>query len=71
MSRFDGKVAIVTGGAGNIGAATARLLAAEGAQVTVADVSHERAEAVVDEIVAAGGVARRPSTCRIPRRWRR
>ena len=46
MSRFDGKVAIVTGGAGNIGAATARLLAAEGAHVTVADVSLERAESV-------------------------
>jgi len=58
VSRFDGKVAIVTGGAGNIGAATARLLAAEGAQVTVADVSRERAEAVVKEIVADGGVAR-------------
>jgi len=58
MSRFDGKVAIVTGGAGNIGAATARLLAAEGARVTVADVSLERADGVVAEIVAAGGAAR-------------
>ncbi len=58
MSRFDGKVAIVTGGAGNIGAATARLLAAEGARVTVADVSLERADGVVAEIVATGGAAR-------------
>jgi NAD(P)-dependent dehydrogenase (short-subunit alcohol dehydrogenase family) len=58
VSRFDGKVAIVTGGAGNIGAATARLLAAEGAQVTVADVSRERADGVVSAILAAGGAAR-------------
>jgi NAD(P)-dependent dehydrogenase (short-subunit alcohol dehydrogenase family) len=58
VSRFDGKVAIVTGGAGNIGAATARLLAAEGARVTVADVSVERAESVVAEIAASGGEAR-------------
>jgi NAD(P)-dependent dehydrogenase (short-subunit alcohol dehydrogenase family) len=58
VSRFDGKVAIVTGGAGNIGAATARLLAAEGASVTVADVSLDRADAVVTQIAAAGGTAR-------------
>ena len=58
MNRFGGKVAIVTGGAGNIGAATARRLAAEGAQVTVADVSLERADGVVAEILSAGGTAR-------------
>jgi NAD(P)-dependent dehydrogenase (short-subunit alcohol dehydrogenase family) len=58
VSRFDGKVAIVTGGAGNIGAATARRLAAEGASVTVADVSLDRAEDVVAQIADAGGTAR-------------
>jgi NAD(P)-dependent dehydrogenase (short-subunit alcohol dehydrogenase family) len=58
VSRFDGKVSIVTGGAGNIGAATARLLAAEGAAVTVADVSLDRAAALVTEITDAGGLAR-------------
>ena len=58
MNRFAGKVAIVTGGAGNIGAATARRLAAEGARVTVADMSLERAAAVVAEIVDGGGAAR-------------
>ena len=58
MSRFQGKVAIVTGGAGNIGAATVRLLAAEGARVTVADVSLDRAAELVAEIVDGGGVAR-------------
>jgi NAD(P)-dependent dehydrogenase (short-subunit alcohol dehydrogenase family) len=37
MGRFDGKVAIVTGGASGIGAATARRFATEGAAVVVAD----------------------------------
>jgi NAD(P)-dependent dehydrogenase (short-subunit alcohol dehydrogenase family) len=56
--RFGGRVAIVTGGGGNIGRATARLFAAEGAAVTVADLNHERAAAVVAEIEATGGTAR-------------
>ena len=38
MGRLDSKVAIVTGGARNIGAVYARALAAEGARVVVADV---------------------------------
>ena len=38
MGRLDDKVAIVTGGARNIGAVYARALAAEGARVVVADV---------------------------------
>lgn len=37
MTEFDGAVAIVTGGASGIGAATAALLAARGAQVAVLD----------------------------------
>jgi 3(or 17)beta-hydroxysteroid dehydrogenase len=48
--RVEGKVAIVTGGASGIGAATARLLAAEGAAVVVADVDRVRGEALVKEI---------------------
>jgi NAD(P)-dependent dehydrogenase (short-subunit alcohol dehydrogenase family) len=56
--RFAGAVAIVTGGGSGIGAATARLLAAEGASVTVADLDGPRAAAVADTIVAAGGTAR-------------
>jgi NAD(P)-dependent dehydrogenase (short-subunit alcohol dehydrogenase family) len=58
VSRFEGKVAIVTGGGSGIGRATARLLASEGAAVTVADVRAESADAVVREIAAAGGTAR-------------
>jgi NAD(P)-dependent dehydrogenase (short-subunit alcohol dehydrogenase family) len=60
--RFTGKVAIVTGGAGNIGKATAKLLAAEGAAVTVADLGVDAAAAVVAEIEAAGGTARAQAT---------
>ena len=38
MGRLDGRAAIVTGGAGGIGAATARALAKEGASVVVVDI---------------------------------
>ncbi|MEX0663337.1 MAG: glucose 1-dehydrogenase [Acidimicrobiia bacterium] len=58
MSRFEDRVAIVTGGAGAIGRATAMRLAAEGAAVTVADLDAGAAEKVVAEIVSAGGTAR-------------
>ncbi|MGF1428422.1 3-oxoacyl-ACP reductase FabG [Kitasatospora sp. LaBMicrA B282] len=57
MSRFNGKVAVVTGAAQGIGAATARLLAEEGATVAVLDLSAERAQQTVDEITAKGGIA--------------
>ncbi|WP_274651034.1 SDR family NAD(P)-dependent oxidoreductase [Paenibacillus humicola] len=52
------KVAIVTGGARGIGSATARLLALRGAAVVINYVSQrEAAEAVAEEIRAAGGRA--------------
>ena len=47
--RFDGEVAIVTGGASGIGAATARRLVAEGARVAIADIDGARAEALAKE----------------------
>jgi 3-oxoacyl-[acyl-carrier protein] reductase len=55
--RHLGAVFIVTGGGSGIGAATARRLAAEGAQVAVADVRGATAQAVAGEIEAAGGSA--------------
>jgi 3-oxoacyl-[acyl-carrier protein] reductase len=54
---LDGRVALVTGSSSGIGAATARELAARGARVAVTSRSVARAQAVVDEIVAAGGTA--------------
>lgn len=57
MGRFDGKVAIVTGAASGIGAATLRRLASEGAAVVCADIDDDRGEAVVSEVAAAGGRA--------------
>jgi NAD(P)-dependent dehydrogenase (short-subunit alcohol dehydrogenase family) len=50
VDRFTGKVAVVTGGASGIGAATARLLAHEGARVTVVDMEPTGLRAVADEI---------------------
>lgn len=55
MGRLDDKVAIVTGGARNIGAVYARTLAAEGARVVVADVLD--GSAAVQAIRDAGGEA--------------
>jgi 3alpha(or 20beta)-hydroxysteroid dehydrogenase len=50
---LDGKIALVTGAARGIGAATARLLAAEGARVVVADRREDEANAIVAELNAA------------------
>ena len=44
------RIAVITGGAGGIGAATARLFAQHGAQVVIADVDTERAEQTADAI---------------------
>ena len=55
--RVANKCALVTGAASGMGAATARLLAREGAKVAVADMLEPEGRAVVAEIAAAGGTA--------------
>ena len=57
MTRFEGKTALVTGGASGIGRATASRLAAEGAHVFIADLNEELADQAVAEVRAAGGNA--------------
>jgi 2-hydroxycyclohexanecarboxyl-CoA dehydrogenase len=48
--RLEGRTALVTGGASGIGAATARRLSAEGANVAVADIQEERAREIAGEL---------------------
>ncbi len=49
-----GKVAIVTGGGSGIGEATARMLAAEGVNIVVADLNMEAATKVAESITSEG-----------------
>ncbi|MDA8752667.1 SDR family oxidoreductase [Halieaceae bacterium] len=53
----EGRVVIITGAGGGLGAAHARVCAAEGAYVVVNDINEAAANAVVGEIIAAGGKA--------------
>ena len=50
MARFDGKVAVITGGASGIGLATTRRIVAEGGQVVVGDLAPEGLAAVAEEL---------------------
>src|SRR6266481_6405160 len=54
---LDGKSALITGGGGGIGRATALAFAREGARVAVADVAVEAARETVAQVNAAGGQA--------------
>lgn len=53
-NRFDDKCVLITGGAGGMGLAAARMFAAEGARVAVIDLSQEAGAAMVTELRAAG-----------------
>ena len=55
MGRVAGKVALVTGAASGLGAASARMLAREGAKLVLADLDLVAAQAVLRDIEAAGG----------------
>ena len=52
-----GRVVLITGAGGGLGAAHARVLASEGASIVVNDINKEAAVAVVEDITAAGGQA--------------
>jgi meso-butanediol dehydrogenase/(S,S)-butanediol dehydrogenase/diacetyl reductase len=55
--RVAGRVVIVTGGAGGIGAAACRAIAREGGKVVVGDLDADRAQAVADAVISDGGEA--------------
>ncbi|MBI1800211.1 MAG: SDR family NAD(P)-dependent oxidoreductase, partial [Chloroflexi bacterium] len=55
--KLTDKVALITGGNSGIGAATAKLFAAEGAAVTIVGRNETRGNRVLQEIQSAGGPA--------------
>ena len=55
MNRLKGKIAVITGGNSGVGAATAKLFAAEGATVVITARREAALKEVADEITAAGG----------------
>ena len=54
MARLNDKVALITGAASGMGAATARMFAAEGARVLIADLQEDAGEALAQELGDAG-----------------
>ena len=62
MGRVDGKVALISGGARNIGGASARMLVAEGAKVVIGDLLDDEGAALAEELCRSSGRARATST---------
>ena len=54
--RLKGKVALISGAASGIGAAQAKVFAAEGAQVVLGDVQEDAGQAVADMLGILGGI---------------
>jgi NAD(P)-dependent dehydrogenase (short-subunit alcohol dehydrogenase family) len=54
MERFEGRVAVITGGASGIGLALARRFAGEGMKVVIGDVEEPALKAAVDELHGGG-----------------
>jgi NAD(P)-dependent dehydrogenase (short-subunit alcohol dehydrogenase family) len=55
--KLKDQIAVITGAGRNIGKAMAKLFAAEGARIAVAEMHEVRGQAVADEITKAGGEA--------------
>ena len=60
--RFEGKTAVITGGANGIGAGCVRRLAQEGANVMIADIDDKGAKALVAELEEAAGTVQYTQT---------
>ena len=63
MTRFQDKVAIVTGGASGIGLATAKRLGSEGCRIVIADLNGEKADGAAGEVKRAGAPDAIGSVC--------